>query len=70
MYYKVVGYVRAEPEPEEQIYFVSRDEAELEVGHLELMNTGENIYQIEEVDPKEVSEDSVIIDPDDPEWCQ
>ncbi len=62
MYYKVVGYVRAEPEPEEQIYFVSRDEAELEMDHLELMNTGENIYQIEEVDPKEVPEDSEIIE--------
>ena len=30
--------------------------------HLELMNTGESIYQIEEVDPKEVPEDSEIIE--------
>jgi hypothetical protein len=62
MYYKVVGYVRAEPEPEECIYFASKEEANTEMEHLELMNTeGENIYKIEEIDPEEIPDGSEIV---------
>ena len=59
MLYKVVTYVRVDPNPEDEIYFESIEDAKREVEHLSSMHW-DDLFQVEEVSTDEVSDAATL----------